>query len=65
MLLTYSGMYQEHNTNTSKYGEWDYTLSMGVLQERILMIYHIDRPSVFHAKQTLPRLKDASRNNYF
>ena len=41
MLLTSYGMYQDHHTKTSKYGVWGFTLSMGMLQEIILIIDHI------------------------
>ena len=41
MFLNYSGEYEYHHTNTSKYGVWNSTSSMGVLQEIILMMYHI------------------------
>ena len=41
MLLTSSGMDQEIHTNKSKYGVGEPTLSMDMLQERILTIYYI------------------------
>ena len=41
MLPTYYGMEQELHTNISKYGVWESTPSMDVLQERNLMIDHI------------------------
>ena len=42
VLLNSSEMEQDLHTNTSKYGVWAYKLPMGVLQEIILMIDHIE-----------------------
>ena len=41
MLLNSYGMDQDLHTNISKYGVWDSTSSMIMLQEIILMIDHI------------------------
>ena len=41
ILLNSYGMEQDLHTNTSTYGVWDSTSSMGVLQERSMIIYHI------------------------
>ena len=41
MFLTVSGMYQDLHKNTSKYGVWESTSSIDVLQETIFIIYHI------------------------
>ena len=41
MFLTSSSMDQDLRPNTPKYGVWEYTSSMGVLQKISLMIYHI------------------------
>ena len=41
MFLTSSIMKQDRHTNTSKYGVWESTSSMDVLQEIFLTIYHI------------------------
>ena len=41
MFLTSSVTEKYLHTNTSKYGLWDYTSSMDVLQERSLMLDHI------------------------
>ena len=42
MLFTYSGMEQNVHTKTSKYGVRESTSSMGVLQERSLVVDHIE-----------------------
>ena len=42
MVITSSGMDNNQNTKTSRYGVLETTLSMGMLQERILMIDHIE-----------------------
>ena len=42
MLLTSSGMEQDLHTNTSKYGMVEYISPIDMLQERILLIYHIE-----------------------